>query len=279
MDIPRKWVLFNGARVCATKVKDVLDFRPRWRSPVLVVFRKVGTLQQRRYSHPPVCPINHGVFNTASMSAMNQFQDPHNPHNPHMPRKSFTELARDELAQLGKGPHCVKVAIDCEFVSTIAEEAVVLSDGRREVKKDSVKSLARVSIVRGWHGVQENSMTGEGGAGAHRPGEGRVGAGLGTAFIDDYIAASEPIVDYLTRFSGLHPGDLDPSVSRHHLVSLKASYLKLRHLVDIGCVFVGHGLTQDFKTCNIAVPPDQVRGAGEMKRDTVGSQWVGCVFV
>ena len=34
---------------------------------------------------------------------------------------------------------------------------------------------------------------------------------------------AEPVVDYLTRFSGLHPGDLDPSVSRHHITSMKAT--------------------------------------------------------
>ncbi len=34
----------------------------------------------------------------------------------------------------------------------------------------------------------------------------------------------EPVLDYLTRFSGLAAGDLDPSVSRHHLTTAKATY-------------------------------------------------------
>lgn len=53
-------------------------------------------------------------------------------------------------------------------------------------------------------------------------------------------------------------GDLDPSTSPHHLVSFKTAYLKLHHLLDMGCVFVGHGLKQDFRMLNLTVPPEQV---------------------
>eukprot|EP00964_Phaeocystis_antarctica_P043916 scaffold25192_cov59-Phaeocystis_antarctica.AAC.1 len=52
-----------------------------------------------------------------------------------------------------------------------------------------------------------------------------------------HTAQAEPVVDYLTRYSGLHPGDLDPSVSRHHITTMKAAYLQLRQLVDAGCRF------------------------------------------
>ena len=52
--------------------------------------------------------------------------------------------------------------------------------------------------------------------------------------------------------------DLDPALSRHHLTTLKRAYLKLRYLVDEGCVFVGHDLEKDFRMINIVVPPSQV---------------------
>ena len=88
----------------------------------------------------------------------------------------------------------------------------------------------------------------------------------GKHFIDDYIISPEPIVDFLTRFSGLRVGDLDPSVSPHHLVPLKIVYLKLRHLVDVGCIFVGHGLTNDFRIINLFVPPSQVMDTVDLFR-------------
>lgn len=94
--------------------------------------------------------------------------------------------------------------------------------------------LARVSVVRG------------------------EGPQAGKACIDDYIRATEPVYDYLTQYSGLRNGDLDPAMSQHHLTTLKASYLKLRFLADAGCIFVGHGLKKDFRMINMLVPPEQV---------------------
>ena len=54
------------------------------------------------------------------------------------------------------------------------------------------------------------------------------------------------------------PGDLDPKVSPRYLTTMKKAYLKLRYLVDSGCIFVGHDLRHDFKSINIIVPPQQV---------------------
>ena len=46
--------------------------------------------------------------------------------------------------------------------------------------------------------------------------------------------------------------------------------------MDSGCIFVGHGLTKDFETANIFVPPEQVRLHGYLVYSTDISS--GCRF-
>lgn len=93
--------------------------------------------------------------------------------------------------------------------------------------------LARVSVLRG-SGPRE-----------------------GEPFIDDYINIRDHIVDYVTPFSGIKPGDLDLRTSMHNLVPLKIAYKKLWLLLNLGCVFIGHGLASDFRKINIKIPANQ----------------------
>lgn len=126
------------------------------------------------------------------------------------------------------------VAIDAEFVSLQREEIDIKADGSRETVRPTRLGLARVSVLRG------------------------SGDDEGIPFIDDYITIAEPVVDYLTEFSGIYPGDLDRATSRHVLCSLKVAYKKLWLLLNLGCIFIGHGLLKDFRTINIQVPKSQV---------------------
>lgn len=156
----------------------------------------------------------------------------HHPHHTHPPPllhpRPFLPLKPDELPQPGD-----LFALDAEFVAYSPPEKIVRRGLEVEVRPSRL-GLGRVSVVRG------------------------SGELAGTPCIDDYIKSVEPVYDHLTQFSGLIPGDLDPSVSRHHLTTLRCAYLKLRYLVDAGVVFVGHGLKQDFRMLNIVVPKEQV---------------------
>lgn len=131
------------------------------------------------------------------------------------------------------GPGTI-VALDTEFVAIRQPEIEMNSDGERETIRPIVYALARTSVVRG--------------QGEHE----------GLPFIDDYIAIQEPIVDYLTSYSGITREDLDPRLSKHSLLPLKMAYKKLWVLLNLGCRFLGHGLKQDFRVINIHVPKSQI---------------------
>lgn len=108
------------------------------------------------------------------------------------------------------------------------------ADGEQQTIRPMVYALARVSVVRGT-GINE-----------------------GLPLIDDYITSKEKIYDYLTSFSGIREGDLDPHRSRHNIVPLKIAYKKLWILLNLGCTFLGHSLKMDFRVTNIQIPKSQI---------------------
>jgi len=120
------------------------------------------------------------------------------------------------------------IALDAEFVTLQKHE-----EGQ-QIRNEM--SVARVSCIDG------------------------SGEELGQILLDDYIRTQgELVLDYLTEFSGIEAVDLDPIRSKKHLTTLKHTYLKLLHLVDRGCVFVGHGLANDLRTLCLHVPMEQLR--------------------
>jgi PAB-dependent poly(A)-specific ribonuclease subunit 2 len=126
------------------------------------------------------------------------------------------------------------VALDTEFVELQRAELDVKADGAQETIRPAKSGLARVSVLRG------------------------AGDREGVPFVDDYITIpDETIVDYKTQYSGIRRGDLDPRTSLHNLVPLKVAYKKLWILLNLGCVFVGHGLASDFRKINMQVPKNQ----------------------
>jgi PAB-dependent poly(A)-specific ribonuclease subunit 2 len=151
------------------------------------------------------------------------------------------------------GPDMI-VALDTEFVCLEQLEIQINSNGQRETIRPMSHALARVSVVRG------------------------SGADEGEPFIDDYIAINEPVVDYLTLYSGITPEDLDPNTSRHNLISLKAAYKKLWVLLNLGCSFLGHGLRQDFRVINIQVLKSQIIDTIELLFYTLRVGFASCHY-
>lgn len=221
------WHIFNDFLVTPVGKEDALDFAPKWKTPSVICFqardpRNAIDNSWRNHLDTSLLYIDYSFgygysepewVRLYAMGLTRLYQH----------RKSLNEPRRKSLEQHEKPKPGTLVALDAEFVSMQNEETEVKADGSRSVVRPSRLGLARVSVLRG-EGVDE-----------------------GVAFLDDYIITREPVVDFLTEFSGIHAGDLDPSTSKHALVPLKVAYKRLWLLLNLGCVFVGHGLLKDFR--------------------------------
>lgn len=127
------------------------------------------------------------------------------------------------------------IGLDGEYVFFDKAQMEFSSDGSQYLVKPKKARLARLSLVDAQHPDH--------------------------IILDEYVEAApdEVIVDYATEISGVHPIDLIPGKSRHRLSSRRSLLLRFQSLVDAGCVFVGHGLENDFRVLNINVDPRQVK--------------------
>jgi len=207
-----EYVLFNDFLVRTVPESEVLHFGESWKIPALLVWERVDAAATARAAQlaeaASTLQPDYGLLTRDENMAMHRVDA----------RTRHEVLSLDEIPQPG-----TLVAIDAEFVALALEELELFSDGTRSLIEPSRLALARVSVLRG-EGPRE-----------------------GIPFIDDHIYTTEPVVDYLTQFSGIHLGDLDPEHTRSTLVPHKVAYKKLRMLVDLGCRFIGHGLAKDFR--------------------------------
>ena len=212
------WHLFNDFLVRKIDTEEALRFSPNWKTPSILAYQVTSARHMIDDSWKSHLDTSALYFEWS----MNQPAESPNPGHVLDPDNEAPRT----------GTH---VAIDTEFVTVQQEEIEIKADGDRVTTRPKRSSLARVSVLRGEAGPEQ-----------------------GLPFINDYVTTNEPIIDYVTEFSGLREGDLDVKSSRHALVPLKIAYKKLWLLLNLGCVFIGHGLPGDFRTINIHVPSHQV---------------------
>ncbi|ODV88230.1 hypothetical protein CANARDRAFT_26383 [[Candida] arabinofermentans NRRL YB-2248] len=219
-----QWYLFNDFLVTKISEEEVLNLTHWWKRPVVVVYRSTEAESS----------FNYEDWKTTIDDSI-------------LYRDHFAKGTRDskiieyELLTKEEAPKPgTLVAIDAEFVRVSPDEYEFKANGTRTLVRPRKLTLARISVLRG-DGPKE-----------------------GKAFIDDYIATDESKVDdYITSFSGIEPGDLDPNTSKRSVVTLQTAYRKIWLLLNLGCIFVGHSLGGDFRTINIQIPPQQVRDTAE----------------
>eukprot|EP00794_Sanderia_malayensis_P005348 gene5348-6019_t len=220
------WYIFNDFAITPVSEFEVLDFSAEWKVPCCLIYTKEKLI--KNFDPTIEQKIDSSILISEASLVQRQVRF----------SRQFTPLNSSEIP-LEEGSF---VGIDAEFVTLNQEESEMRSDGTLSTVKPSQMCAARITVVRGW------------------------GTLMGVPFIDDYISTSEQVVDYLTRFSGIKPGDLDVSMSSKHLTTLKTTYQKLLHLIDCKIVFIGHGLKKDFRVINIVVPREQVIDTAELFR-------------
>ena len=212
------WIIYNSYNVSKTVVEDARAFHVPFKEPILVVFQAVDENGAIARATNELDCDFEGIKSLAS-SVMNPSS---------LSKHSGETLTTECLMKFKEGS---PMAFDAEFVSVQEEESAVTDTGQKEVLCDTRHALGRISI---FDCLIEETV------------------------IDDHVLPREQVVDFLTRFSGITAEDLDLVRSRHRIISTRNAYLQLRYLLDQGCVFVGHGLKQDFSTVNLAVPPNQI---------------------
>lgn len=221
-----QWFLFNDFLVMPISEEEVFNINYSWKKPTILCYHNVDHPLNQTFNY-----LNQSIINKIKLNDSILYRDHFACGIRENYKREYKILTRDEAPSAG-----TLVSIDAEFVTLKPEELEVSYDGFRNLVKPKVLSLARISVIRGDNNDQQ-----------------------GVPFIDDYILHTCPIYDYLTNFSGIEPNDLNPIKSEKNLVTLQTAYRKLWILINLGVIFVGHGLKNDFRTINLKVPQSQIR--------------------
>ncbi|KAJ2866522.1 poly(A)-specific ribonuclease [Coemansia aciculifera] len=258
------WLLLNDFLVQPVAESSVVTLGDWWRTPSIALYALASGCEETLRVETPVtqCHTPPSISSTLILTAPTSVLDS----STHKGQPTLTMHQRRRAAKAVKPHHSIprtrlaaakrnmavpltqaeavrlltdrsfRCALDAEFVVLEAAKMEVFGDGTRELHRPPVHTLARLSVVRANGGLLH-----------------------GVPFIDDYVAATRPIEDLATQYSGIHAGDLTPGASPHKLSTMKEVYRKLRLLVDAKAIIIGHGLKHDFRVCNIVVPAAQLR--------------------
>jgi len=248
-------------------ISEVVEFHI-WKHPCMVFFARKDALESEIQRESPV-----SVDKLAIPASVLQLES--------LSRTPSIRLLQSFATLPGPGD---LIAFDGEFVSVSLEKSMINAAGERVVSEEVRQVLARISLLDMGHGPRDPESTtagasadvaggyaqpgspGTGGSNAEGPGATAFNKNMMRIIADDYILPVEPVLDYVTRFSGITEEDLNPATSKHSILTQRAAYLKLRYFIDAKCIFVGHGLQKDFETANIFVPPEQIRDTVELWR-------------
>ncbi|KAL3234402.1 PAN2-PAN3 deadenylation complex catalytic subunit PAN2 [Nakaseomyces bracarensis] len=214
-----KWYLFNDYLVCEIDESVALDMNADWKIPEVIIYGDVEELR-KPFRSVSNYDIDYSIL----------YRDYFSEGIRRGVKKDYELLTFEEAPQPGS-----LIAIDAEFVVLNNEKCDIDCRGIKTIVESKKGALARISVIRG------------------------EGEKFGVPFIDDYIIIEKEIEDYLTKFSGILPGDLNPAKSDKNLVPRYVAYRKIWLLMQLGCVFIGHGLQNDFRHINIQVPKEQIR--------------------
>ncbi|CAH7690962.1 PAB-dependent poly(A)-specific ribonuclease subunit 2 [Phakopsora pachyrhizi] len=254
------WYLFNDFLVRKVSEEEALSFPACWKIPCVLYYVREDFSDVLDLSRLPSKMDQSILFKDINLSRCRDVS-----------KIRHEVLTEEELPKKGD-----MVAIDAEFVSLQQEEVDYRSDGTRIVRRPSRMTLARVSVLRG-----EGAKTGVPFIDDHIQTFEPITdyltefSGIRRLYRSYYknivkcfykyahtpmiIPSLTDVIYYFNPTSVINlAGDLDETVSPHTLVPLKVAYKKLRVLVDLGCIFIGHGLSKDFRIINIHVPPAQI---------------------
>ncbi len=180
-----EWVLFNGPNVSSTVIEDALAFHVSFKEPCIITYRQIDDSEEVKTFTPPIVDIPSGIIASPRQSGRFTllFSIPTNfflvqSNKEISALKIIFKKTTTTTTDIDISGSCDLVAFDAEFVQVQHENSILTATGSKMVLREGRNALGRMSLID---------------------------CRTGRTIIDDHVLPREPVVDYLTRFSGLKP--------------------------------------------------------------------------